>query len=110
LIGREIPDHFGHRRHERIGIRAAAYEHSTATQFLIEGVIHGQLSRRLDRFVLDIGDDADNAAWLITDPNELRSLIGPGELTTDWILSREELRGQRRADDDHALGAIAIGI
>ena len=110
LIGRQLAHRARDDRHERVRIGARVDEQPAAGQLLLERVIDGHRRRRIDPLVVDVGDDADDAARLRADADELHQAVGPDQVAIDRVLAGKELLGDAGADDHDPLGAVAIGL
>ena len=63
-----------------------------------------------DVFVVDVGHDADDAARLVADADELHDAVGPAHLAIERVLAGEERLGDALADDHDAFGAVLVGV
>ena len=57
-----------------------------------------------------VGHDADDAARLVADADELHDAVGPAQLAVERVLAGEERLREALADDDDALGAVLVGV
>ena len=60
--------------------------------------------------VVEIGDDADDAAGLVADADEFNDGVGPRQMPVDGILAQKKTLGETLTDDDHGFGAFAIAV
>ena len=100
----------GDLRNQRVGVLAGAYQEAAAPAFLIDGLVDGHEGLGNDVFVVEVRDDADDAAGLWTDADELDDAVGPAQFAIEGGLAGKERVGDAFADDDDALGAILVGF
>ena len=110
LIGRQLADDARDRRHQRVRIGARVHEQPAAADLLLERVIDGHRRPGHDVLVVDVGDDADDAARLGADVDELHHRIGPHQAAVERVLVGEHPLREALADDDDLLGVAAIGV
>ena len=110
LVGGHLMDGAGDGGDEGVGISLGAHEEAARPSFLVGGLVDGHGGRRDDVFVVDVGHDADDAARLIADADELHDTVGPAQLAVQSGLAGEERVGEALADDDDALGAVLVGV
>ena len=86
-------------------------EQAAAPELLLaEGMIDGEGRAGHDVLVVDIRGDADDAARLGADVDELHDRVGPHEVAVDGVLIGEHAPRQALADDDDLLAAVAVGV
>src|SRR5882724_5306824 len=109
LIHGHVSDDFCDGRDERIGVRAGVNEEAAAPNFsLVKGAVDGERGAGNNVFVIYIGGDTDDAAWLPADINELHHRISPINVAIHGVLRWEHALCERFADDDDRLFALAV--
>jgi len=79
-------------------------------RFLIDGLVDGHGGVGDDVFVVEVGDDTDDAARVIADADEFHDAVGPAHGAADGFLAGEEVVGDALADDDDAVGSVFVGV
>src|ERR1700691_2759273 len=94
------------------GIGVGVNEHGAPQQrHLLEGMIDGEGGAGDDVLVIEIGEDANDAARGSAEArDELDDGIGPRKAAIDSILIGEHALRDTLADDDNLLGVAAIGL
>jgi len=110
LIVGHVVDFAGENRHERVRITLGAHEEAAAETILVAGLINRHRWFGYEAGVVELWNDADDAARLWAHVAELEEGIGPVEFVIERILAGEELFGECFADDDDAFGAGAIVV
>ncbi len=92
LIGGEFAHDARDLRHQRVGIGPRVHEQPPAGDLLLERVIHGHHRSRHDVLIVDVRHDADDAARLGADADELHDRIGPEQRAVEHVAAGEQAR------------------
>jgi len=110
LVGGDALDGFNDGGDKGVGIARGVDEEAATPSFLIDGLVDGHGGVGDDVFVVEVGDDTDDAARVIADADEFHDAVGPAHGAADGFLAGEEVVGDALADDDDAVGSVFVGV